>query len=138
MKTKSFIPAAVSIWAVLSLGLDAEVKSGGGNTPAAANNSQIIVVRGVTTGPADPNCIRILKSDKTLTQGDYGKIQEYLRQKGKDKLVVQSPPDNMPVVLPNTSYYNMPTKIPDTSNYQMPIIKPQTHNQKGLVERKRK
>lgn len=125
----------LAIVTVLLFGFDADVKSVNDDKSAAADSSKIIVVRNVI---ADQNCVRILKADKMLTPEDCNKIQKYLIITGKDSIVIQSPPDNIPILVPNTSKYSMPAVATDASKYYMPIIRPQIHNERNYIERKRK
>jgi len=55
----------------------------------------------------------------------FDNLQERMCRTGEDYAIIQAPPDNMPIIVPNMSKYN-PKEIivPDMSKYNMPIIKP--------------
>jgi hypothetical protein len=130
MGKKSFTP---SIFTVLLFGSGMSGEYVSGTTAAAPNRGHIVI-----TSVNGANCARIIKTTHIMTLEDYAKIQEYLRQTDKDTLVVQSPPDNMPVVVPNMRNYSMPVAGADVSKYPMPIIKPPLHKKSDAIERKRK
>jgi hypothetical protein len=113
MKMKAFSPMILTA-ALLGLGITVASKATDANS-----HGRIVLCR-----VKDPNCVRIISDTKIKSPEDYDRIQKYLRITDKDKLVVKSPPDNMPVVVPNTSIYNMPSGTPGAFKYNMPIVKP--------------
>jgi hypothetical protein len=115
----SFTPKILTV-VLLVFGISAELQAP--EASATTNHG-----RTVASSAGKAECISVISSRKITSPEDYDKIQKYLRQTGKEKLIVESPPDNMPVVVPNTSKYSMPTYPPDMSKYRMPIIKPPLH-----------
>jgi hypothetical protein len=127
MGKQSFTPA---IFTVLLLGSGISGDYVSDKTAAAPNRGQIVI-----TSVNNANCARIIKTTHVITSEDYAKIQEYLRRTDTDTLVVQSSPDNIPVVVPNMSMYSMPTIPPDMSKYPMPVIKPRMYKKLGTTNR---